>query len=70
MLFRSTLLPERERLAVLLYYGRDCSLAEVAVLFEVSPSRVCQLLSMARGRLKSALLEAVDVPAFVEEGTR
>ena len=63
-------LPERERFAVLLYYGRDCSLAEVAVLFEVSPSRVCQLLSMARGRLKAALMTAVDIPALIEEGTR
>jgi RNA polymerase sigma factor for flagellar operon FliA len=63
-------LPERERLAVLLYYGRDCSLAEVAVLFEVSPSRVCQLLSMARGRLKTALMAAIDLPSLMEEGTR
>jgi RNA polymerase sigma factor for flagellar operon FliA len=65
-----TQLPERERLAVLLYYGRDCSLAEIAVLFEVSPSRVCQLLSMARGRLKAALNNTIDIPALIEEGTR
>jgi RNA polymerase sigma factor for flagellar operon FliA len=65
-----TQLPERERMAVLLYYGRDCSLAEVAVLFEVSPSRVCQLLSTARGRLKAALLTSIDIPSLIEEGTR
>lgn len=63
-------LPERERLAILLYYGRECSLAEVAVLFEVSPSRVCQLLSSARGRLKASLLSTVDIPSLIEEGTR
>jgi RNA polymerase sigma factor FliA len=63
-------LPERERLAVLLYYGRDCSLAEIAVLFEVTPSRVSQLLSIARGRLRAALSEAIDLPSLFDESAR
>lgn len=63
-------LPERERLAVLLYYGRDCSLAEIAVLFEVTPSRVSQLLSIARGRLRASLEEFIDLPSLFEEGAR
>lgn len=61
-------LPDRERRAVLLYYGRDCSLAEIAVLFEVSPARISQILSTARGRLKAALQLSADVPALIEEG--
>lgn len=63
-------LPDRERKAILLYYGRDCSLAEIAVLFEVTPSRVCQLLASARGRLRAALIASVDIPALFEEGDR
>ena len=61
-------LPERERKAILLYYGRDCSLAEIAILFEVTPSRVCQLLSVARGRLKAALSPQIDLVSLMQEG--
>jgi RNA polymerase sigma factor for flagellar operon FliA len=63
-------LPDREKKAILLYYGRECSLAEIAVLFGVTPSRVCQLLATARGRLRSALIQSADIPALFEEGER
>jgi RNA polymerase sigma factor FliA len=63
-------LPDRERKATLLYYGRDCSLAEIAVLFEVTPSRVCQLLACARGRLRTALMASVDIPSLFDESDR
>ena len=60
-------LPERECLVVQLYSGRDCSLAEVGAILKVSPSRVCQLLTDARARLRK-LLGRVDVELFsIEE---
>jgi RNA polymerase sigma factor for flagellar operon FliA len=48
-------LPERERQVVLLYYSRDASLAEIGAILEVTPSRVCQILSAARDRLRKAI---------------
>lgn len=48
-------LPERERQVVLLYYSRDCSLAEIGAILEVTPSRVCQILAGARDRLRKAI---------------
>ncbi len=50
-------LPERERQVVLLYYGRDMNLAEIGEVFAVSPSRICQVLSVSRGKLQAALLQ-------------
>ena len=38
-------LPERKRECVLLYYGRDMNLLEVAETFNVTPSRISQILS-------------------------
>jgi len=48
-------LPERKRDSVILYYGRDMNLAEVADVFGVTPSRVSQVLSEARKDLKRVL---------------
>ncbi len=60
-------LPERESMVVHLYYGRDCSLAEVGAILSVSASRVCQLLTDGRARLRK-LLGRVDVELFsIEE---
>ncbi len=53
-------LPERERQVVLLYYGRDMNLAEIGEVFGVSPSRICQVLSVSRGKLRAALLVALQ----------
>lgn len=53
-------LPERQRQCVLLYYGRDMSQAEIAQVFDVTVSRVSQILTEARERMRrklSALLE-------------
>jgi RNA polymerase sigma factor for flagellar operon FliA len=61
-------LPERERQVVLLYYGRDLNLAEVGETLGVTPSRVCQVLSAARGKLRTALAAAVDPSCIAEEG--
>jgi len=57
-------LPERERQVTMLYYGRDMNLAEIGATLGVTPSRVCQVLSMARGKLKAALAELVDGETF------
>lgn len=48
-------LPERKRNCVILYYGRDMNLAEVAAVFGVTPSRVSQVLSEARKDLRRSL---------------
>ena len=53
-------LPERERQVVLLYYGRDMNLAEIGEVFSVSPSRICQVLTVARGKLRLALMAALE----------
>lgn len=53
-------LPERERQVLLLYYGRDMNLAEIGEVFAVSPSRICQVLTVSRGKLRSALLAALE----------
>ena len=43
------------RTVVQLYYGRDLSLVEVGAVLEISPSRVCQILTEARSRLRRHL---------------
>jgi len=51
-------LPERQRTALILYYSRECSLAECGAVLDVSASRVSQMLSEARARLRRALQRA------------
>ena len=48
-------LPERQRQCVLMYYGKEMSLAEIAAVFKVTPSRICQILSSARSDLRRSL---------------
>ena len=45
----------RKRECVLLYYGRDMNLMEVAETFNVTPSRISQILSEARTDLRKQL---------------
>ncbi|MFH1466324.1 MAG: sigma-70 family RNA polymerase sigma factor [Pseudomonadota bacterium] len=52
-------LPERKRHCVKLYYGRDCSLAEIAEIYGVSVSRISQILTEARLTLRKALQEQI-----------
>lgn len=61
-------LPDREKQVILLYYGRDLSLAEIGAVFHVTPSRICQVLSSARARLRHALGESIDLEALASEG--
>lgn len=53
-------LPDKQKQCVLLYYGRGLNLAEVAAVFEVTPSRISQVLSAARKCLRTALDTEVD----------
>ena len=53
-------LPERERHCILMYYGKELSLAEIAEVYGVTASRISQILSAARGRLKKKLAVHVD----------
>ena len=48
-------LPDRKRECIILYYGRDMNLMEVAETFNVTPSRISQILSEAREGLRKAL---------------
>ncbi len=48
-------LPARHRQCVLMYYGQDMSLAEIALVYEVTISRISQILSDARKRLRKRL---------------
>ena len=48
-------LPERTRQCVLLYYGRNLTLTEIAKVFDLTPSRISQILSDARRRLRHRL---------------
>jgi DNA-directed RNA polymerase specialized sigma subunit len=52
---------------VLLYYARDCSLAEIGAILEVTPSRVSQILTEARTRLRK-VIGAVEMDLFAVEG--
>lgn len=54
-------LPERERHCVLMYYGKELSLAEIAEVYSVTPSRISQILTAARSRLRKKLSVTVDV---------
>lgn len=48
-------LPEREKLLMGLYYEQDMNFREIAVVMDVSESRVCQLHSQAVARLRGRL---------------
>lgn len=48
-------LPEREKLVLSLYYEQELNFKEIAVVLEVSESRVCQLHGQAVARLRSRM---------------
>ncbi|MDP2751292.1 MAG: RNA polymerase sigma factor FliA [Rhodocyclaceae bacterium] len=49
-------LPEREKMAMSLYYEEDLNLKEIGAVMGVTESRVCQLHSQAVARLRVAVL--------------
>lgn len=48
-------LPEKERLAVTLYYYEELNLKEIGAILGLTESRICQILSQAMVRLKSKM---------------
>lgn len=48
-------LPDKERIVVSLYFIGGMTLREIAGLFAVSESRICQIKEQALRRLKNAL---------------
>lgn len=57
-------LPERKRQCVILYYGRGLNLSEIARVFDVTPSRISQVLSAARRELREMLEDQVALGDF------
>lgn len=53
-------LPERKRQCVLLYYGRGLTLSEIAKVFDLTPSRISQILSSSRKELRENLEGLID----------
>jgi DNA-directed RNA polymerase specialized sigma subunit len=47
-----------------MYYGSELNLAEIAAVFEVTVSRVSQILTEARERLRKQLAGSVDESDF------
>ncbi len=48
-------LPERQRHCVLMYYGKEMALKEIAAVYDVTVSRISQILSEARKQLRRKL---------------
>lgn len=57
-------LPDRQRHCVMMYYDKEMSLAEIAAVYDVSVSRISQIISEARKRLRAALAETIDLADF------
>ncbi len=57
-------LSERKRQCVILYYGRGLNLSEIARVFDVTPSRISQILSAARTELREMLEDQVALGDF------
>jgi RNA polymerase sigma factor for flagellar operon FliA len=53
-------LPERQRQCVMMYYGNELTLAEIAQVFGITVSRVSQILTEAREKLRKRMLTMVD----------
>ena len=53
-------LPERKRQCVLLYYGRGLTLSEIASVFDLTPSRISQILKSSRVELRENLEGLID----------
>ena len=54
-------LTDRKRDCILLYYGRNLNLSEIAEVFDITSSRVSQILSAARQELKNNLQDVANL---------
>ncbi|MBM75738.1 MAG: hypothetical protein CMK59_10085 [Proteobacteria bacterium] len=52
-------LPERERHCVVLYYGRNFNLSELAEVFGLTKARISQILAEARKKMKAHLTRSL-----------
>ncbi len=57
-------LPEKKRQCIILYYGRGLNLSEIAKVFDVTPSRISQILASARRDLREMLEDQVAMGDF------
>jgi RNA polymerase sigma factor FliA len=57
-------LEERPRQCILLYYGRSMNLTEISEVFELTPSRISQILSNARKTLRYGLEDIAAYQGF------
>lgn len=57
-------LPERQAQCLIMYYDKEMSLAEIGAVYEVSVSRISQILSETRARLRRRLQGIVDPSDF------
>ena len=60
-------LSDRKRQCVLLYYGRNLNLSEIAAVFDVTPSRISQILNSVRGELRNALKDIASEYGYGEK---
>jgi RNA polymerase sigma factor for flagellar operon FliA len=61
-------LPDRRRQCIILYYGRGLNLSEIAQVFDVTPSRISQILSKARTELRAALVDHISASDLASTG--
>lgn len=54
-------LPEKQRHCVMMYYGKNMNLAEIAEVYDVTPSRISQILSISRRSLQKKLAAHIDI---------
>ena len=57
-------LDDRARQCILLYYGRSMNLTEISDVFELTPSRISQILSQARQSLRNQLRNIAEQQGF------
>jgi RNA polymerase sigma factor FliA len=60
-------LPEKQRHCVMMYYGKNMNLAEIAAVYDVTPSRISQILSVARKGLQKKLAPHIDFADIPQE---
>lgn len=57
-------LSTRKRQCVILYYGRNMNLSEIAAVFDLTPSRISQILSTARKELRTSLQDTAKINGY------
>lgn len=58
---RLNTLPETQRKLLMLYYYEDMTLAEIAAVFKLTESRICQLHAQAIINLHGAVQKANEI---------